>query len=138
MSEFLEKVKTKRGEVVGIGSLVVAWGRTREVRAIKKIGDTYELRFDDNIYARLESVTVIPTPVPPPNRFIKFSTTTGPVYIDLEEVVAVMNSSGEHIRVMLRNTQTIDFNHTFKEDLQNIMDEWVEYQNDRWKRERRQ
>lgn len=138
MSEFHEKVKNKKGQTVRVGGLVVAWGSTREVRAIKNIGETFELRLDNDTYAWLDNVIVIPEPPPTPERFVRFETTTGPVYFDLEQVDAVTQPCGERIRLLLRSGQSIDFNSTFKDDMTRIMDAWIEYQNHRWKKEQRQ
>jgi hypothetical protein len=137
VSEFFDHALNKKGEVISVGSLVRVWGENRRVREIRKTGQTFQLTLDNWTYARIDAVVLIPESPPVPQRFIRFQTTTGAIFFDLEQIVAVIQPSGEITRLLLHSGQAVDLNHTFKSDIVKIMDAWTAYQNDRWQKEQR-
>ncbi len=126
---------SKKGELIRVDGLVWVYGGNRRVKEIKKIGQTFQLTLDDWTYALIDAVVPLHEPPPIPQRFVRFETNLAPVYIDLEQVVALGNSNGQNVTFMLRSGQSLTMHHSFKDDIVKIMDAWIEYQNDRWQRE---
>lgn len=68
-----------------------------------------------------------------PDRWVKFNTSLGPIYVDLEEVSSVL--AGENVAgfkmmtVYLKGGNSLNLNPTFYSDMTRIMDAWMEWKN---------
>lgn len=67
-----------------------------------------------------------------PARFVKFNTSGGDCFIDLEEVACMFNGgfAGEQgVSLLFKGGATVNFNNTFRDDLEKALDAWMEFKN---------
>lgn len=68
-----------------------------------------------------------------PDRWIKFNTSYGPLYCDLEQVHSVVCGknaiTGAFTILITLQSSTINLDNTFLNDVNRIMDAWMEYKN---------
>lgn len=136
MKEHIAAINSN-GQVFRVGDSVLDMGRRKTIVKIVFHPDDerrHKLMFADASSSWINHVEVcVDPPKPKPSRIIKFKTTMGPLFINLEEVACIYNCEVElsppNVVIQFKSGSNLQLNPTFRDDLEKFMDAWAEFKN---------